>query len=144
MEIWSYEHMVYAQIRIHPGELDAQNSLPLWDTNISFNPEHKNRLNDRQQKKNMRNRGLCLLLVDQREKIKENKEKDKYIDRLISARWPVEVITNKKKKRWPLIDFALPADDKVNLKEIKKRDKYVKFSRKLKSTEHKKETDITI
>ena len=37
IEIWPYEQIVYAQLRICPGEWDAQNSPGFWDTNGSLN-----------------------------------------------------------------------------------------------------------
>ena len=45
---------------------------------------------------------------------------------LISTREPELVIINKRKERkncW-IVDFAVPADNKVNLKESQKRDNY--------------------
>ena len=43
--------MVYAQVRIHSGEWDAQNSLEFWNTNRLPNPGEKIRLSGNGQKK---------------------------------------------------------------------------------------------
>ena len=39
------------------------------------------------------------------------------------------------------MDFVVPADDKVNLKEINKRDKYLDLARGLKKLEHESDGD---
>ena len=44
-------------------------------------------------------------------------------DHLISARRPDFVIINKKKSTCRIVDFAVLADHRVKLKEIKKKDK---------------------
>ena len=64
-------------------------------------------------------------------------------DHLISARRPNLVIINKKKRTCWIVDFALPADNKVKLKENEKKDNYVDHSRELKkiSMEHESEGD---
>ena len=53
-------------------------------------------------------------------------------DPLISARRSHLVIINKKKRTYRIVDFALPADDMVKLKENKKKDKYLDLARELK------------
>ena len=51
---------------------------------------------------------------------------DKQTDHLISARRPDQVkIKNKKKRTCKIMDFAVPADHRVKLKESKKTDKYL-------------------
>ena len=45
-------------------------------------------------------------------------------DHLISARRSDQAIINKKKRTFQIEDFATLADDRVKLKENKKRDKY--------------------
>ena len=55
----------------------------------------------------------------------------------ISARQLDLVIVNKKKKKkekrtCPIVDFAVPADYRVKLKEGEKRDKYLDLDRELK------------
>ena len=54
-------------------------------------------------------------------------------DRLISARRPGLIIINKKKKICKIVDFAVPADHWIKLKECEKRDKYLDFARELKN-----------
>ena len=51
MEIWPYEQVVYAQLRICPGESNAQSSQGFWGTNRSPNLSQMSRLSDIQQKK---------------------------------------------------------------------------------------------
>ena len=54
-------------------------------------------------------------------------------DHLISARRPDLIIINKKKKKRTcrIVDFAVPADHRIKLKECEKRDKYVDLAREL-------------
>ena len=49
---------------------------------------------------------------------------------LILARQPDLIIINKKKRTCRIVDFALPADHRVKLKENKK-EKYLDFTREL-------------
>ena len=51
IEIWLDEQMVYAQLRIHPGERDVQSSLGFWETYILLYLGQRTRLRDSQQKK---------------------------------------------------------------------------------------------
>ena len=54
-------------------------------------------------------------------------------DHLIAARRPDLIIINKKKKRTcKIVDFAAPADHRINLKESEKKDKYLDVARELK------------
>ena len=49
-------------------------------------------------------------------------------DHLISARRPYLIIINNKDKRTcKIVDFAVPADHRVKLKESEKKDKYLDF-----------------
>ena len=61
-----------------------------------------------------------------------------HTDHLISARRPdFIIINNKKKKRkkiCKIVDFAVPADHRLKLKECEKRDKYIDLARELKKT----------
>ena len=60
---------------------------------------------------------------------------DIHTDHLISARRPdLIIIKNKKKKKKirKIVDFAVPADHKINLKECEKKDKYLDPARELK------------
>ena len=53
-------------------------------------------------------------------------------DHLISTRRPDLIIINKKKRICKIVDFAVPADHKIKLKECEKRDKYLDLARELK------------
>ena len=56
-------------------------------------------------------------------------------DHLISARRPDLIIINnnkKKKRNCKIIDFSVPADHRIKLKECEKRDKYLDPARELK------------
>ena len=58
-------------------------------------------------------------------------------DHLISARRPDLMIINKKKKKKKIcksVDFAVPADHRIKLKERQKRDEYLDLARELKKT----------
>ncbi len=50
-------------------------------------------------------------------------------DHLISARRPYLIIINKKGKNCRIVDFAVPADRIINLKESEKKDKYLDLAR---------------
>ena len=67
-----------------------------------------------------------------------------YTDHLISARRPDLIIINKKKKRiCKIVDFAVPADLRIKLKECEKKDKYLDLARELKKTEEHESDDCT-
>ena len=53
-------------------------------------------------------------------------------DHLISARRPDLIIINKKKRICKIVDFAVPADHRIKLKECEKKDKYLDLARELK------------
>ena len=55
-----------------------------------------------------------------------------HTDHLISARRPDLIIINKKKKICKIVDFAVPANHRIKLKECEKRDKYLDLARELK------------
>ena len=55
-------------------------------------------------------------------------------DRLIPARRPDLIIINKRKKICKIVDLAVPADHRINLKESEKKDKYLDLARELKKT----------
>ena len=64
-------------------------------------------------------------------------------DHLISARRLDLIIINQKKKRiCKIVDFAVPADHRIKLKECEKRDKYLDLARELKKLWNMKETII--
>ena len=56
-------------------------------------------------------------------------------DHLIPARRPDLIIISKKKKKkriCKIVDFAVPADHRINLKECEKKDKYLDLARESK------------
>ena len=53
-------------------------------------------------------------------------------DHLILARRPDLIIINKKKRICKIVDFAVSADQRINLKESEKKDKYLNHARELK------------
>ena len=56
-------------------------------------------------------------------------------DHLIWANRPDLIIINKKKRACRIVDFAVPADHRVNLKECEKRNKHLDLARELKNVE---------
>ena len=65
-------------------------------------------------------------------------------DHLIPARRPDLIIINKKKRICKIVDFAVPADHRINLKESEKKDKYLDLARKLKKLWNMKVTIVPI
>ena len=66
-------------------------------------------------------------------------------DHLIPARRPDLIIINKKKKKiCKIVDFAVPADHRINLKESDKKDKYLDLARELKKLWNMKVTIVPI
>ena len=59
---------------------------------------------------------------------------DIQMDYRISARRPDLIINKKKKRNCKIVDFAVPADHRIKLKECEKRDKYLDVVRELKKT----------
>ena len=55
-------------------------------------------------------------------------------DHLISAKWLNLKIVNQKKRTYWIVDFAIPADHWVKLKEIEKRDKYRHLAQEMKKS----------
>ena len=53
-------------------------------------------------------------------------------DHLIPARRPDHIIINNKKRFCKIVDFAIPADHRINLKESEKKDMYLDLARELK------------
>ena len=53
-------------------------------------------------------------------------------DHLIPARRPDLIIINKKKRTSKIVNFAVPADNRIKLKECEKKDKYLDLARELK------------
>ena len=62
----------------------------------------------------------------------EEYNNNNHTDFLISARKPDLTIINKKKRICKIINFAVPADHRIKLKECEKKDKYLDFARELK------------
>ena len=57
---------------------------------------------------------------------------DIHTDHLISTRRPDLITINKRKKRiCKIVDFAVPADHRIKLKECEKKDKYHDLAREL-------------
>ena len=65
-------------------------------------------------------------------------------DRLITARRPHLIIINKRKRICKTVDFAVPADHRINLKECEKKDKYLDLARELKKLWNMKVTIVQI
>ena len=63
---------------------------------------------------------------------------------LISARRPDLIIVNKNKRICKIVNFAVPADHRIKLKECKKKDKYLNLTRKLKKLWNMKVTIVPI
>ena len=58
---------------------------------------------------------------------------DIHTDHLISARTPDLIIINNKKRIGKIMDFVVPADHRIKLKECEKKDKYIDLARELKN-----------
>ena len=65
-------------------------------------------------------------------------------DHIIPARKPDLIIINKKKKICKIVDFAVPADHRINLKESEKEDKYLDLAWELKKLWNMKVTIVPI
>ena len=65
-------------------------------------------------------------------------------DHLIPARRPDLIIINKKKRTCKIVDFAVPADHRIKLKECEKKDKYLDLARELKQLWNMQATIILI
>ena len=69
---------------------------------------------------------------------------DIHTDHLISAGRPDLIIINKKKKIiCKIVDFAVPADHRVKLKECEKKDKYLDLARELKKAMEHESDEFT-
>ena len=73
-----------------------------------------------------------------------NNNDDNKNNHLISARRPDLIIINKKKRSWKIVDFAVPADRRIKLKECEKEDKYLDFAKELKKLQNMQVTIIPI
>ena len=65
-------------------------------------------------------------------------------DHLIPARRPDLIIINKRKRICKIVDFAVPADHRINLKESEKKDKYLDLAWELKKLWNMKVTIVPI
>ena len=65
---------------------------------------------------------------------------DVQTDHLISVRRPDLIIISKKKRIYKILDFAVPADHRIELKVYEKKDKYIDFARELKKVWNMKVT----
>ena len=63
---------------------------------------------------------------------------------LISARRPDLIIIIKKERTSKIVDFAIPADHRIKLKECEKQDKYLNLARELKKLSNLKVTIVPI
>ena len=57
---------------------------------------------------------------------------------------PDLIIINKKKRTCKIVDFGVPADHKIKLKEFEKKDKYLELSKELKKLWNMQVTIIPI
>ena len=64
-------------------------------------------------------------------------------DRKISARRPDLIIISKKERTCGIVDFVVPADNRVKLKEIEKKGKNLDLPKKLKNTVELESEDYT-
>ena len=69
---------------------------------------------------------------------------DIHTDQLISPRRPGLIIIIKRKRTCKIIDFAIPADHRIKMKECEKKDKYLKLARELKKLRNMKVTIVPI
>ena len=65
-------------------------------------------------------------------------------DHLIPARRPDLIIINKRKGISKIVDFAVPVDHRINLKEREKKDKHLDLARGLKKLWNMKVTIVPI
>ena len=65
-------------------------------------------------------------------------------DHLIPARRPDLIMINQRKRICKIVDFAVSADHRINLKESEKKDKYLDLARELKKLWNMKVTIVPI
>ena len=65
-------------------------------------------------------------------------------DPQITARKPDLIIIKKNKRICKIVDFAVPADHRINLKECAKKDEYLDLARELKKLWNRKMTIVPI
>ena len=85
--------------------------------------------------------GICTTYININILYNNNNDTHKFLwdfdiqtDHLIWARRPDLIIINKQKKKkiCKIVDFAVPAEHRIKLKECEKRDKYLDLARELK------------
>ena len=69
---------------------------------------------------------------------------DKQTEHLTYARIPDLIIINRKKRICKIVDFAIPVDHRIKLKEREKKDKYFNLAKELKKNWNMKVTIIQI
>ena len=69
---------------------------------------------------------------------------DIHTDHLISARRPGLITFKENKRNYKIVDFAVPADHTIKLKEWEKKDKYLDLARELKKLWNMKVTIVRI
>ena len=67
-----------------------------------------------------------------------------HTDHLISTRRPDLIIIDKKKRTCKIVDFAVPADHRIKLKECEKKDKDLDLARELKKLWNMQVTNVPI
>ena len=67
-----------------------------------------------------------------------------HMNHLILARRPDLIIINKKMRTYKIVDFAVPADHRIKLKECEKKDKYIDLARELKKLGNMQVTIIPV
>ena len=65
-------------------------------------------------------------------------------DHLLLVRRPDLIVINKKKRTCKIVDFAIPADHRIKLKESEKKNKYLDLAREMKKLWNLKVTIIPI
>ena len=55
-----------------------------------------------------------------------------------------QALINKRKRICKIVDFAVPADHRINLKESEKKNKYIDFAKELKKLQNMKVTIVPI
>ena len=92
----------------------------------------------------MKDHQLKLVWKTRKDTLKLLWDFDIQTDHLISDRRPDLIIINKKKRACKIIDYAVPADHRIKLKECEKKDKYLDLARELKKLWNMKVTIIPI
>ena len=123
--------------------LENETHKLLWDFNIQTDPLIPARRPDliiiNKKKENLQNCRLCCPSGPQNKLLW-----DIQTDHLIPARRPDLIIINKRNRIRKIVDFAVPAHHRINLKESEKKDKYLNLVRELKKLWNMKVTIVPI